>query len=387
MRTRSGFTLVELMVALILTLAVCGVTYRILLTSQQVSRTQSEHVGMQDNVRAGGLIVSNELRELGYDSIPIAAGLGVAANAVSDLQTIQAGRLRYNAMRALGFTCAAPTSTQVKLRRTWYNGLRDPLTTDSIAVFVDGDATANNDDAWVHAKVTAVTTAATCTDGTAAIQLAIAYPGAINGATVAGKMIVGGPVRIFEVMELRYYGSRGSVVARDDGGEPRRERAPAHGRAAGGQHRRPARPHLRLLGQCRQRDRRRGQRPEHHPDAAGGQRLCGPVYQDLLDRRHPQYDDHDRVAERAPSMTRPPHEESCMRTPKLTDRRGMALAVAIFALVVVGALVAGAFFAGHLEQRTGRNTVYAAQATDAAEAGLANVVVLGCARSGQRGHQ
>ena len=152
MRTRSGFTLVELMVALILTLAVCGVTYRILLTSQQVSRTQSEHVGMQDNVRAGGLIVSNELRELGYDSIPIAAGLGVAANAVSDLQTIQAGRLRYNAMRALGFTCAAPTSTQVKLRRTWYNGLRDPLTTDSIAVFVDGDATANNDDAWVHAK-------------------------------------------------------------------------------------------------------------------------------------------------------------------------------------------------------------------------------------------
>jgi hypothetical protein len=63
-----------------------------------------------------------------------------------------------------------------------------------------------------------------------------------------------------------------------------------------------------------------------------------------------------------------------MRTPRLADRRGMALAVAIFALVVVGALVAGAFFAGHLEQRTGRNTVYAAQATDAAEAGLATMM-------------
>ena len=63
-----------------------------------------------------------------------------------------------------------------------------------------------------------------------------------------------------------------------------------------------------------------------------------------------------------------------MRTPKLTDRRGMALAVAIFALVVVGALVAGAFFAGHLEQRTGRNTVYAAQAADAAEGGLATMM-------------
>jgi len=49
--------------------------------------------------------------------------------------------------------------------------------------------------------------------------------------------------------------------------------------------------------------------------------------------------------------------------------RGMALALAIFALVVVGALVAGTFLAGHLEQRTGRGTLYSEQAADAAEAG------------------
>ena len=53
------------------------------------------------------------------------------------------------------------------------------------------------------------------------------------------------------------------------------------------------------------------------------------------------------------------------------SERGMALALAIFALVVVGALVAGAFLAGHLEQRTGRGTLYSAQAADAAEAGAA----------------
>jgi len=63
-----------------------------------------------------------------------------------------------------------------------------------------------------------------------------------------------------------------------------------------------------------------------------------------------------------------------MRTSRLADERGMALAVAIFALVVVGALVAGAFFAGNLEQATGRNSVYAAEAADAAEAGAANVL-------------
>jgi hypothetical protein len=52
----------------------------------------------------------------------------------------------------------------------------------------------------------------------------------------------------------------------------------------------------------------------------------------------------------------------------------MALALAIFALVVVGALVAGAFLAGHLEQRTGRSSLYAEQAADAAEAGAAELL-------------
>ena len=57
-----------------------------------------------------------------------------------------------------------------------------------------------------------------------------------------------------------------------------------------------------------------------------------------------------------------------------SSERGMALAIAIFALVVVGALVAGAFLAGHLEQRTGRSTLYAQQAADAAEAGAAETL-------------
>jgi hypothetical protein len=67
-------------------------------------------------------------------------------------------------------------------------------------------------------------------------------------------------------------------------------------------------------------------------------------------------------------------QEFPMRTSRLAGERGMALAVAIFALVVVGALVAGAFFAGNLEQATGRNSVYAAEAADAAEAGSAGIL-------------
>jgi Tfp pilus assembly protein PilX len=53
----------------------------------------------------------------------------------------------------------------------------------------------------------------------------------------------------------------------------------------------------------------------------------------------------------------------------LRDERGMALAVAIFALVVVGALVAGAFFAGTQEQRVGENQRRVQASFGVAEAG------------------
>jgi hypothetical protein len=59
-----------------------------------------------------------------------------------------------------------------------------------------------------------------------------------------------------------------------------------------------------------------------------------------------------------------------MRASRVSNERGIALAVAVFALVVIGAVVAVTFFAGRLEQQTGQNTMYASQASEAAEAAL-----------------
>ena len=49
---------------------------------------------------------------------------------------------------------------------------------------------------------------------------------------------------------------------------------------------------------------------------------------------------------------------------------GVALAAVVFALAVIGALVASLFFAGRLEQQSGHNVFFAAQAREAADAGL-----------------
>jgi len=51
------------------------------------------------------------------------------------------------------------------------------------------------------------------------------------------------------------------------------------------------------------------------------------------------------------------------------NESGIALAIAIYALVVVGAMVSGAFFLGMQEQRVGRNSLHAQQAFMAAEGG------------------
>jgi hypothetical protein len=58
------------------------------------------------------------------------------------------------------------------------------------------------------------------------------------------------------------------------------------------------------------------------------------------------------------------------------DERGTALAIAVFALVVIGALVAANFFVGRLEQQSGQTSLYARQAAEGAETGLLEAVAI-----------
>ena len=57
-----------------------------------------------------------------------------------------------------------------------------------------------------------------------------------------------------------------------------------------------------------------------------------------------------------------------------TRREGFALAVAIFAIVVIGGIVAGAFFASNQDYRIGRNTLLQERALSIAEGGLNEII-------------
>jgi hypothetical protein len=208
---RRGFTLVELTVGLVCAVAVSGVAYRLLLVNQRVARVQAQRTDLQDNVRAGALIVASELRELGFDSVPESAGLGLPGMASSDILIGEPGRIRYRAPRGLGFTCAAPTTAQIVLRTATWLGERVPVAqVDSLALFVDGDPGLFSDDTWVRAGITGVS-AGSCADGAPAIALATSWEAAAAVAAAAvARTVTGGPARIFEIMELQYYRQAGA---------------------------------------------------------------------------------------------------------------------------------------------------------------------------------
>ena len=190
MSSRRGFTLVELMLSLTIMLIVTGAIYRLIVSSQRITRTQAERVSLQSNVRIGSLAVLSDLREL--NTVPGGSG------AENDILAIAPNSITYRGMRGTGAICQAPTATQVRISRNSFIGYRDPQPVrDSLYVFIDGDPDTEADDVWISAALTAVSTGTPC-PGALGEGITLTTP---NTAALAG-LATGTPVRIFEVMEL-----------------------------------------------------------------------------------------------------------------------------------------------------------------------------------------
>lgn len=191
-------TLIELLVSLVLLGAIGALTYNFLANTQRVTRSQSELVNLQSNIRTGVLVVPTELREI---------GVGPSG---SDIVSMGGTGIEYRAARGLGFTCQV-AATEIRVSNTPaapYFGLRSIVPgRDSLFVFVEGNTGIATDDTWARLAITSVDPSSTCgPDPAIAIgvaNLAAAVPGGV------GALDVGGPVRPFEVMELRLYSSSG----------------------------------------------------------------------------------------------------------------------------------------------------------------------------------
>jgi hypothetical protein len=206
-----GFTLVELLVALTLTLAVGGIVHGQLLHGRRLARAQAERIAMQENVRVAALVMRGELAGLGYDEIgpEAAAVLAVPLERRSDLLAIAPGAVTYLAERGGGHVCAVLPGApgEIRIPASSWTGIRAPRPTDSLLVFVETDTASGRDDAWVHFGIASVGSAA-CPTGEAGMAIRVVPPVPL-GSDVLSAITAGSPVRLAEVMQLRYYASSG----------------------------------------------------------------------------------------------------------------------------------------------------------------------------------
>ncbi len=189
---RRGFTLIELMISLAIAGVVLTAAYKLLVANQRFYRSQSVIADEQSNIREATLILASELREI--------------SSRGKDLIQMTDTAVTINAMRSLGFVCAAPDMVlgRIVLRNSSLFSYRsiDP-TRDSIFIFREGDPTKSSVDRWLRGKVSS-TSSQNCTDGSAGTRVGMS--GLVGGGfTQMDSVNIGDPARTFETVNYRLY--------------------------------------------------------------------------------------------------------------------------------------------------------------------------------------
>lgn len=194
-KARRGFTLVELLIAIVIFGIVSAAIYGLLTRTQRLTRTQAERSTMQANLRTGLGLVTSELRELNTNATQ------------ADIYAMNGTSIEYRGMRGLGFVCDI-AEDYVRMPRATWDGYRDPVATrDRVMLFVEDDPDLATDDSWVERAVSTVS-AENCSAGGAGIRLDF---GTDLPSDTLAMMTVGSPVRTFERMEIAQMSADGET--------------------------------------------------------------------------------------------------------------------------------------------------------------------------------
>jgi len=209
---RRGFTMVELLVAMVLLGLVSAALYRVLVNNQRLYMAQTQRIDLSQNIRAASNILPAELRELDA--------------ADGDIIAMAPDRLEIRAMRWLGFTCVAPVMggglngiTMVirggDVGQPLFYGARGMnIVSDTMLIYYDGDPTTRNDDYWARGTFTGVAPAVQACPGLP-VQTGRLVTFNLNllglGANAGGAIPVGAPVRGYEHVIYQLYKPAGDT--------------------------------------------------------------------------------------------------------------------------------------------------------------------------------
>jgi prepilin-type N-terminal cleavage/methylation domain-containing protein len=186
MRTHRGFTLVEILIAIVIMGFLGAAITRVLTSQQRLATATTERAAVSQNMRAAMGVIAGELREISTTS----AG-------VSDILSFSSNLIQYRAMRSTGEACGIAANQVLVLRSSLYGSRPITASTDALLLFQENDNTILTDDAWLTLPINAVVSS-TC-GGNAAFMITTS----LNLATYPLTTFqLNAPIRTYEVMEV-----------------------------------------------------------------------------------------------------------------------------------------------------------------------------------------
>lgn len=207
--SRRGFTLVELIIALVLFAIVMGAATQAILKQQRFYRGAGELLEMRSGLRQGVSLLTSDLRSL-YP-------------AAGDVYEWSESEVAFRSITGSSVICLLPTTTKVVIPprtliqnnalTTW---LAVPAVGDSVLIYDEGREVGNDDDAWrgyqisAVSRVNGVNTCLPTTGYTVSGDLRPSTEFTLS-APVPATVVTGAPMRFFRRVDYGLYQASDSL--------------------------------------------------------------------------------------------------------------------------------------------------------------------------------
>jgi prepilin-type N-terminal cleavage/methylation domain-containing protein len=203
---RRGYSIIELLIALVLLGMVSAAIYKVLVNNQRLYLAQTQTIDLNQNMRAAATILPAEFRELDSPD--------------GDIQVMTATSIRIRAMRQLAFVCLTPPlgggvgQLTLTVRKAPMYGTRQTFNVnDSVLIYWEGNPLTRADDQWLTGQIKTVVPGAVCNQDTLGVAnqgyTLTMQPQWINNPAlnVANAITRGAPVRGFDNVTYSVYQS------------------------------------------------------------------------------------------------------------------------------------------------------------------------------------